>query len=262
MLAAFLLFPLLSLASPPVSQETPPGIRVEKSPRGDVVVVDPGLYLLGLVRRGGEILGRVHLARAAESTNLGATPVGLTAPQSVPLAEFEPWLEGVLRTHEFATVVPPEGTLEPFQLVSLRGEGRSMLVTGARLVPVEDLPRFRHPGTLIRTSLPLRHIEAARAASNLRPLFTDPNLESVSVVGTSNSLVLQGFPRSVSTWVEVLKGADVEPAERPVDVAPSPERSAAAARVEESLEGRLRRVEEALDALRSAVRDLASDLRR
>ena len=261
MIAACLVFPLLALASPPLPQDIPPGIRVEKSPKGDVVVVDSGLNLAGLVRRGGEILGRVYLARAQESMILSNTDVGLTAPQTIPLADFEPWLEGVLRTHEFATVVPPEGTLEPFQIVSLRGEGRPMLVTAARLVPVEDVAHYRHPGTLIRTSLPLRYIDAARAASNLRPLFTDPNLESVSMVGSSNTLVLQGFPRSVSSWVEVLKGADVEPAEKPIVVAAHSERQAVV-RVEESLEARLKRVEEALDSLRTAVRDLAADLRR
>ncbi|MCI0589580.1 MAG: hypothetical protein L0323_22420 [Planctomycetes bacterium] len=262
MIAAFLLAPLLALSPRPLPQDAPPGIRVEKSPKGDVVVVDAGLTLGGLVRRGGEILGRVYLSRTQESSALSNTPVGLSGSQTVPLADFEPWLEGVLRTHEFATVVPPEGSLEPFQLVSLRGEGRPMLVTAARLVPVEDVANYRHPGTLIRTSLPLRHIDASRAAANLRPLFTDPNLESVSMVGSSNTVVLQGFPRSVSTWVEVLKGADVEPVERPEVIAALAQRFAAPGRGEESLEGRLKRVEEALDSLRSAVRDLAADLRR
>jgi hypothetical protein len=262
MIAAFLLAPLLALASPPLPQDVPAGIRVEKSPKGDVVVVDAGLTLGGLVRRGGEILGRVYLSRAQESNILSSTVVGISASQTVPIAEFGPWLEGVLRTHEFATVVPPEASLEPFQLVSLRGEGRPMLVTGAPLVPLEQVATFRHPGTLIRTSLPLRYIDAARAASNLRPLFTDPNLESVSMVGSSNTVVLQGFPRSVSTWVEVLKGADVEPVERPEVIATLAQRFAAPGRGEESLEARLKRVEEALDSLRSAVRDLAADIRR
>ncbi len=260
MIAAFLLSTVL--ASSPVSQEAPPGIRVEKSPRGDVVVVDPGLTLGGLVHRGGEVLGRVYLARGQESNLLSSTPVGTTAPQTVPLADFEPWLEGVLRTHEFATVVPPEGTLEPFQIVSLRGDNRALIVSTARFVPVENLPRFRHPGTLVRTSLDLRFIDSMRSATNLRALLTDPNLESASVVGSSNTLVLQGFPRSVQTWVEILKGADVEPAGGAVVPLPSPERRAAVVRGEETLEGRLRRVEEALDALRSAVRDLAADVRR
>ena len=40
------------------------------------------------------------------------------------------------------------------------------------------------------------------------------------------------------------------------------QRFAAQGRGEESLEGRLKRVEEALDSLRTAVRDLAADLRR
>ncbi|HKB15999.1 MAG TPA: hypothetical protein VKF62_08030 [Planctomycetota bacterium] len=262
MIAALCLFPFLALASRPLSQESPPGVRVEKSPKGDVVVVDPGLTLGGLVQRGGEILGRVYLSRTQDSTGLSGTPVGLSASQTVPLADFEPWLEGVLRTHDFATVIPPEGTREPFQLVHLRGEGRNTLVTSARLVPVEDLASFRHPGTVIRTSLPLRYIDAARAATNLRPLFTEPNLESVSMAGNSNTLVLQGFPRTVSTWVEVLKLADVEPVGRPEEVAAIAERLRAPARVEESVEGRLKRVEEALDALRAAVRDLAADLRR
>ncbi|HET6202382.1 MAG TPA: hypothetical protein VFI25_06235 [Planctomycetota bacterium] len=250
-------------AASPTPPNAPSGIRVEQTARGKEVVVESGIPLADLVTWGGVILGRVYTWRQDSEPVLRGTPVKLTSPQSVPIADFEPWLEGVLLTQDFVTILPPEGSLEPVLLVNLRGADRSMLPRSALFVPAEEVPRFRHPGTLIRTAVPLTYLDAQRAAVNLRPFFTDPHLESISPLGSSNGVVIQGFPRTVSTLIAILKIGDaggLDGARLPV-LERLPEAAGEKAGAT-PFEIRLRRLEEASEAFQAAIRNLAAESRR
>ncbi|MCI0589632.1 MAG: hypothetical protein L0323_22685 [Planctomycetes bacterium] len=250
----------------PQGQESaaePVGIRLEKARGGDMVVVEPGVTLGDLAFVGEGFLGRVcHWKPEVEHILRTARP-GLSARQEVPLAEFDPWIETVLLANDFVLILPAEGSQEPVQLVSLRGTDRNRLQSSARFVPAEELPRYRHPATLVLTTVRVRYLDPKVAAANLRPYFTDPNLENVSAMG--DTLHFQGFPRRLASCLTILREADHESEARAL--APPPDRGTSAAgsgagTSVEDLAARVKQLEDGIEVLRAMIKELTAERRR
>ncbi len=241
----------------------PVGVWLEKAPGGDRVVVESGVTLGELAVAGQRILSRVCQWKPDAAPILGTARLGISARQEIPLAEFEPWLETVLLANDFVLVLPFEGSQEPVQLVHLRGTDRVKLASAARFVPAEELPRYRHPATLVLTTVRLRYLDPKVAAANLRPYFTDPNLEHVSAMG--DTLHFQGFPRRLASCLAILREADHESEARALAPPPNqgtPAAGTGAGTSVEDLAARVKQLEDGIEVLRAMIKELTAERRR
>ncbi len=238
----------------------PGRIRLEKTPGGDRVVVEAGFTLMDLACDGEKLLGRVCQWDEASEQLLKATRVALSARQEIPLAEFDPWLETVLLANDFVLLLPAEGSRDPVKVASLRGPDRYRIKSSARFVPAEELPRYRHPATLVMTTVRVHYLDPSIAAANLRPYFTDPNLEHVSSIG--DTLHFEGFPRRLASCLTILREADHESEARAF--APSTDGGAGAGSGTsvEDLAARVKRLEDGIEVLRAMIKELTAERRR
>ena len=263
--AAFLLFglPLLVLSLP--QEEPAPTLRREKTPQGERILLDPEMTLEQFILEAGRILGRGYQWKAEAQALLGST-LRVTGFRSVPAADFESFFEQMLLAYDFLAVPPPESSALPWKIYYLKGSDRQNLRSFARYVPVEEIEKYRSRVILLTTGLRLRYLEAQRAVNNLRALFPDQTIETITTIG--DTVVLSGFASNVAIMATLLKEADVEaeaqkaPALPPGKPAAPGHAAPSGATRDGDLEARLKGLEDSVDSLRQAVRDLAAALRR
>lgn len=264
MLPAAILVLGFPLFSPPFPQEEPsPTLHREKTAEGERILVPPGLTLEDFIRQGGRILDRDYQWKQ-EVSSLIQFSLSFTGTRPVPIADFESFFEQMLLAHDFLVVPAPEDSPVPGRVFYLKGSDRLLLRSLARYHPVEEIDAYRARGILVTTSLPLRHLDAQRAVNNLRAFFPDQTIETITTVG--DSVVVTGFASNVANVVTLLKASDVESAGEkaatdPEKPAPGEAAPSGAGRGGD-LEAKLKSLEEAVESLRRAIRDLAAELRR
>jgi len=196
-------------------QEAPSrAVHRETTPEGERIVVEPGGTLERFVLEGSEILGRVVTWPAEADTPL-KWRVRLSAPVPVEPERFRDVFETLLLQHDFVTIPPPEEKGGVYRITYLKGGDRATLKQNALFVPFETLPQHRGRGILLTTTIPLRHLDAQRLLTSIRVLFPDQQLELVSVLANSNTILLTAFAPKVAEIADLLKALDVPPEEFP-----------------------------------------------
>lgn len=209
----FLLLPFLL----PSQDASPYGaIRREATPGGERIVVEPGLTLEEFIVQGSELLGRVVTWKTEAETLLESTRMRFSAPVRVEPEGFRDFFETtLLQQYDFVTIPPPGEKEGVYTVTYIKGGDRPFLKQRALMVPLGELPLYRGRGILVTTTIPLSHVDAQRLVTNLRNYFPDPQLESISTMGNSNSFLITGFAPTVARFCELIQSLDVPPPEFP-----------------------------------------------
>ncbi|HET6203959.1 MAG TPA: secretin N-terminal domain-containing protein [Planctomycetota bacterium] len=143
---------------------------------------------------------------------LKGTKVKLIGTKKIPKNpdRFYAFFQTMLKINDFVCLEVGKPPLQVILLVSLRGTDRNILKQSATYILPDEIERYADkPGALVTALVPLQHLDATRAAQNLRPFFTDPNLENVTTIGNSNSLLLTAFGPTVAALARLLELIDV-----------------------------------------------------
>jgi hypothetical protein len=96
-----------------------------------------------------------------------------------------------------------------YQVESLYTVARVLVRMDARYVDVGSIELCeRRPATLFQTLLTLPHTDVRTLSNSMRSLVVDPNTFQVIPLGTSHSLILQGFGRQLADQVRMLRQVD------------------------------------------------------
>ncbi|HKB17364.1 MAG TPA: hypothetical protein VKF62_14950, partial [Planctomycetota bacterium] len=143
---------------------------------------------------------------------LKSTKVKLLGKKRIPKDKdrFYAFFQTILKINEFVCLEVGRRPLEVILLVSLRGTDRNILKQSATYILPDEIERYADkPGALVTALVPLQYLEARTTATNLRPFFTDPNLENVNTIGNSNSLLLTAFGPTVAALARLLELIDI-----------------------------------------------------
>ncbi len=143
---------------------------------------------------------------------LRTTKVKLLGKKRIPKDKdrFYAFFQTILKINDFVCLEVGRRPLEVVLLVSLRGTDRNILKQSATYILPDEIERYADkPGALVTALVPLQYLEARTTATNLRPFFTDPNLENVNTIGNSNSLLLTAFGPTVAALARLLELIDI-----------------------------------------------------
>ncbi len=226
-LLAGIAFPMLARAQvdpapnqqPVDTESTNASYRIE----GDDVVLDftarDSVSLEALTELCSKVTGYAFEFNERDLADRGMRRVGT---QRVPKAKFFSFYQDVLRRSELALLPnrasQGKGITPSYSLRStLGGNGRpGAMKTEAPFIPASELESHRFDSALLfTTSIQLAHANAQDATNSLQVYFTDPMLESVRAVATSNAVLLTGFGSNLAQVADLVRMIDVEP--QPVD---------------------------------------------
>lgn len=199
----------------------PPAAAQVANSGPDIQLVGEDEYLIQFDETEGEKLEDfIHLAKNLLLIPIQYSPqevneqrIRIVGPQRVRRESFFEYFQAVLKTLDFIIVPmgPEDGSILRVQRVT--GQGRTTIAAKALapVVGVDELVNYRREaGTLITTSIPLKHVDARSVMATFQQLV-DATIESVRNVENSNSLVITGFGQHVWGVYQLVQLIDVPP---------------------------------------------------
>ena len=197
------------LSAPLVAQDAPAtaDIRVE----GDNIVFslaneNQGMPLRDFIKMAQLLTGKVITYPIQEVEN-EQNNIHFLGTVTVQQDEFFGFFQTMLYIKDFGIVVRGKGTsAELVEVIFMKSARNPEINSSAPYVPIEDLGLFQNQtGVQILTSIPLRHLDAAKAGQQLRPFFAGANAGGKGLnfgnAGNQKSLLLQGFgPQVFQAW--------------------------------------------------------------
>ncbi|MCR9245830.1 MAG: hypothetical protein NXI31_12430 [bacterium] len=225
-------------AGPALAQDEPAGKRF--------VVPAGNVELLELVNQAAEHLRWNILANEAEVQNqaIGGTMLTLQRGIDTDSAGCADALTALLSTKGFILSAMNESQ-HLYELIAVSGPRARIAFESAPLKTTEQILSRRNLRMPVATVVQLKHIDAMIATNSLRPFFAQiggSNMQGL-IIGTSSSkstLLISGMQNRVASAILMIRESDVP---QPEEVTPH------LAQKVESLEARLRKIEQALAQL-------------
>ncbi|MHC5066053.1 MAG: hypothetical protein ACYTG5_18990 [Planctomycetota bacterium] len=173
--------------------------------------------LIDLIKSSGEYLDRLYLYSPQELENPSKSRVTIDRRMELDARACEEVIGQILYTNGIARVTRDKER-GIYEWISMYGPKRQELTSSSEYVPVDRVGEYRNLwGVTILTAVPLRHINANTAQTQLRPFFAQGGAGGVGLtpgsVGNGRSLLLQGFGPQVAQAVELLQKSDAAAAE-------------------------------------------------
>ena len=143
----------------------------------------------------------------------------------IPKEKFWSYFQSILRAYDY--IVVPYGNISPpgqpveepeTGLFAIRrasgsqGAKPGYIKSQAPVVLPAELQSFKHDsGMVLTTTFHLQHVNCQEAVNMLQTYFTDPMIESVRAVSSSNSIVATGFAQTLAGLHRLLAQIDVAP---------------------------------------------------
>jgi len=216
-------------------------------------ILEVGEYsLIDLIKRSGEYLDRHYLYNPAEVSNPASSGVVIDRKMELDARGCEEVIGQILYVKGFARVTRDKER-GIYEWVAMTGPKRMELNSSAEYVPVEQVGEYRKLlGVTILTTVPLKHLNANAAQTQLRPFFAQGGAGGIGLtpgsVGDGRTLLLQGFGPSVYQAVQLLLRSDAAAAE---------DRS----QVDKSLQQRVGELEEQVTELEQIIEKLQEALK-
>jgi hypothetical protein len=122
-------------------------------------------------------------------------------------------LRAVLKTVDLVLVRIGPDSCPLYEVVNIRsGSARQEIVPQAPFVKLEDIGRYSRRHDIVRVAVPLRHMSAARARTELNNLVS-PLAGSLNPVLSTNTVVVTDFGANVVDIVRMLQAMDERVAE-------------------------------------------------
>ena len=109
-------------------------------------------------------------------------------------------------------MTPLNRSLKVYEFINLRGQHRARVFTQATVMTPEQVAENANRYVAITTTLTFKHLDASRAAAQLRPFFAAAGGQGmpISFVGlNSKSMLMSGFAPQVARAMQLLAMADV-----------------------------------------------------
>jgi general secretion pathway protein D len=212
---------------PPVQPGQPPILpapKIAARPQEETLTEEKGYYVINFDASQDGVTLEQFIQICQETTQLNftwkqetdaalkSTKIKLLGKKRIPKDKdrFYAFFQTILKINEFVCLEVGKRPLEVILLVSLRGTDRNILKQSATYILPDEIERYADkPGALVTALVPLQWLDSRTTATNLRPFFTDPNLENVNTIGNSNSLLLTAFGPTVAALARLLELIDI-----------------------------------------------------
>lgn len=202
---------------PPVQEEEAKGKEAEQE-FVEISIADDkggaggqgGMTIGSFIRLVSEKTGINFLISSQARTRLKSDSLVLTRPAEVPKEDFFPWVQNVLRAHEFAVIPIGPKSSEIMLVEDTRGQKRTFLKTSAIFVPLEELENYADQALLISTTIPIKYMDINRAQTQLRSLV-DQTLGGLYTVSGVNAIIVTEYGPTVWATYQLLKAMDQQP---------------------------------------------------
>lgn len=118
------------------------------------------------------------------------------------------FVESALASQDFRLARMSHGDVTTFTLLSAEAGMRRSFKSGSPFTMVEskDLHLWAgHDAILVQSTIEVEGVDMRQVSTNLRPLFSDPNFQSIMSAGSTNSLIFQGTGSQVAAVSELLQ---------------------------------------------------------
>ncbi len=205
--AALALLSLIATASTPL----PHVVAQDKASSSRGFVLEPGEHTLGnILRSAAKYLGRNFFMNPNE-VDSDQNTVEIQKKLNLDAIGCEEVVSQIAYMKGF-TIVPIDPLRGLYDVISYRGERTLEISTHALHLSPDEVLRKSELKVYVLTSFSLKHIDATRAAQQLRPLFMAGgglNVLNFGTAGTKQSLILQGYAGQVASAIHLLRGVDM-----------------------------------------------------
>ncbi len=122
--------------------------------------------------------------------------------------DVQSFFESTLASQNFRLARMSHGDFTTFTLLSADTGLRRSFKSGSPFTMVEskDLHLWAgHDAILVQSTIEVEGVDMRQVGTNLRPLFSDPNFQSIMSAGSTNSLIFQGTGSQVAAVSELLQ---------------------------------------------------------
>lgn len=205
--AALALLSLIATASTP----SPHVVAQDKASTSQGFVLGPGEHKLGdILRSAAKYLGRNFFMNPNE-VDSDQNTVEIQKKLNLDAIGCEEVVSQIAYMKGF-TIVPIDPLRGLYDVISDRGERLREIINHALHLSPDEVLRKSKLKVCVLTSFSLKHIDAARAAQQLRPFFMaggSRNGISFGTAGTQQSLILQGYAGQVASAIRLLREVDM-----------------------------------------------------